>query len=65
MHLGLTFTFLDRESALNFMEAMQPVAKRILSCFATALGYPANFFDEVRLGLGLRFWVRVRAIVGV
>ncbi len=33
------------------MTAMQPVAKRILSCFATALGYPANFFDEARFSL--------------
>ena len=30
------------------MNAMQPVSQRILSCFATGLGLPDDYFEEVR-----------------
>ena len=36
-----------RETSLRFMESMHPVAMRILGCFATGLGLPANYFMQV------------------
>ena len=37
-----------RETSLSFMQTMHPVAMRILSCFATGLGLPADYFVKVR-----------------
>lgn len=35
-----------RETSLEFMRAMHPVAQRVLSCFASGLGLPADYFQE-------------------
>ena len=29
------------------MQALHPLAAKLLSCFATGIGYPADFFDKV------------------
>ena len=36
-----------RETSLDFMRAMHPVAQRVLSCFATGLGLPADYFQQM------------------
>ncbi|KAK9851352.1 hypothetical protein WJX84_007124, partial [Apatococcus fuscideae] len=35
-----------RKTTLEFMTSMQPVVQQILSCFAEALGFPSDFFNE-------------------
>ena len=37
-----------REFTIKFMETLHPVAERIMSCFAVGLGFPEDFFTEVR-----------------
>ena len=45
--IDAVFSFLHRGTSLEFMHAMDPVARKILSCFATGLGFPADFFEKV------------------
>jgi isopenicillin N synthase-like dioxygenase len=37
-----------RDTTKEFMAAMPSVYERILSCFALGLGYPEDFFKQVR-----------------
>ena len=37
---------LNRDTTLEFMNALPPVVDRVLSCFAIGLGYPEDKFKQ-------------------
>ena len=41
----------DRDTTLEFMNSLPPVVDKVMSCFALGLGFPEQFFKEVRSGL--------------
>ncbi len=41
---------LNRDTTLEFMNALPPVVDRVLSCFAVGLGYPEDKFKQASPG---------------
>ena len=39
----------NRDTTLEFMNALPPVVDRVLSCFAIGLGYPEDKFKQASL----------------
>ena len=46
--LSHKFNVLCRQVTLDFMNNCQELAARILACFASGLGMPEGFFEQVR-----------------